>query len=168
VTENIEKFVHMFGEGEGLLDPEWFERIQAFVENFTMFGLQLGLTPQEAGAAGGSWVYYLIPVLAGLSAMATSAFTFLRQRKTNPEQQQNAMMMGCMSFGMPLFSAFLALSFPVGIGIYWIISSLIAFVQTVALHAFMPPQRMLARVLVEETVQRRSRENSRKRIAEFK
>ena len=167
VTENIEQLAHMFGEGADLINPHWFEAIKEFTENFTMFGLQLGVTPQEAVSGGGSWVYYLVPVFVALSQLSVSAFTFLRQRKTNPEQNQNAMMMGCMTFGMPLFTAWIALTFPVGAGVYWIISSLVAFVQTVALTYLIPPQKMLARVLVEETVQRRSRENSKKKIAEY-
>jgi YidC/Oxa1 family membrane protein insertase len=97
--------------------------------------------------------------------MGTSLFTFLRTRKQNPEQKQNAAMMGCMTFGMPLFSAYIAFQFPVGIGIYWIVSSLVAFLQTVALNYTHPPQKMLAKVLVEETITRRSRENSRRRVA---
>ena len=160
VVEKIDQFKDLFGTGNGLIEPKYFDAIRTFADQFKLFGLNLGLTPKE----GGSWVYYTIPILAGLAGMATSLFTFLRQRKVNPDQNQNAMMTGCMTFGMPLFSAYLALSFPVGIGIYWIVSSLVAFLQTVVLNYTHPPQKMLARVLVDETIQRRSRENSRKNI----
>ena len=163
IAENIQQFAHLFGEGAEYIPMYWYDRIVEFAEGFTMFGLQLGLTPGE----GSSWVYYLVPVFSGIAAMATSLFTFFRQRHLNPQQQQNPMMMGCMTLGMPLFSAIWALWFPVGVGIFWTASGLIAFIQTVALHYAMPPQKMLARVLVEETVTRRSRENSRKKIAEM-
>ena len=158
IVENIDKFKDVFVNGA----QGWYAVIQEFAEKFTFFGLKLGLTPKEGGG-----IYYLIPILSGLASMATSLYTFFRQRKTNPEQKQNAMMMGCMTFGMPIFSAVLALSFPVGIGIYWTISSLVAFVQIFVLNHTHPPQKMLAKVLVDETIERRSRENSRKKIAEL-
>jgi len=157
IIEHIEKFKEVIGEGS--FTQAWYDQIVSFVDQFRFLGLNLGATPQE-----GKGIYYIVPVLAGVAAMATSAYTFLRTRKHNPEQQQNAMMMGCMSFGMPLFSAYLALSFPTGIGIYWTVSSLVAFIQMAVLNWTHPPQRMLARVLVEETIVRRSRENSRKKV----
>jgi len=192
ITENIGYFRHLFGEGYAyicdgcaqLIDycaqladyctgayesfaliPEyWFYRIEEFAEGFSMFGLQMGLQPGE----GGSWLYWLVPVFAGIAALLTSLFTFFRQRDLNPQTaNQGKLMTGCMTFVMPLFSAVWAVWFPVGVGLFWIVSGLIAFVQTVALHYAMPPQKMLARVLVEETVDRRSRENSKKKIAEL-
>jgi len=164
IAENIEKFKVLFGEGK--LDMLEFDKIHDFAANFRFMGLQLGLTPKEAYAANGNWVYYLIPILAGVTSMVTSVYTTLRQRKTNPEQQQNMVMMAVMSLGMPIFSAVLSLSFPVGIGVYWIVSSLVAFLQIVVLNYTHPPQKMLARSMVDETIERRSRENSRKKVAE--
>jgi len=160
IAENVEKFKHLFGPDE--LDTAQYDRIFSFAANFKFMGLQLGLTPKEGGG-----IYYLIPILAGVTSMATSVYTFLRQRKTNPEQKQNFVMMALMSLGMPIFSAVLSLSFPVGIGIYWIVSSVAALVQLVVLSYTHPPQKMLARSMVDETIERRSRENSRKRLAEL-
>ena len=161
ITENIDKFKGLFGEGK--LDMLQFDKIAAFAQNFKFGPWQLGVTPKE----GGTWVYYLIPVLVGVSSMVTSVYTTLRQRKTNPGQQQNAVMMMVMSLGMPLMSVMFSLSFPIGIGIYWIVSSLAGLVQIVVLSYTHPPQRMLARSMVDETIERRSRENSRKRVAEI-
>jgi YidC/Oxa1 family membrane protein insertase len=164
ITENIEAFVHMFGSGDGYIPMYWLERIREFAEGFTMFGLQLGRTPSEAGV----WYYYLVPVLAGMATLLTSLFQFFRQRESNPQMQgQNPMMIGCMTLGMPLMSGVWALWFPVGVGLFWVASGLIAFIQTVALHYIMPPPKMLARVLVDETVTRRSRENSKKKVTEL-
>ena len=160
IIEHIEKFKGFVGEGG--FTQLWFDKIVGFVDQFRFLGLNLGATPRE-----GKGLYYLIPVLAGVTAMASSVYTFFRTRKQNPEQQQNALMMGCMSFGMPLFSAYLALSFPTGIGIYWTVSSLVAFIQMALLNVTHPPKKMLARVLVEETIVRRSRENSRKKVYEM-
>ena len=157
-----DEFAELFGPDK--LDMSIFDGISRFVAEHFRFGpWQLGLTPKE----GGTFIYYLIPVLAGVTSMATSVYTMLRQRKTNPEQPQNFVMMALMSLGMPIFSAVLSLSFPVGVGIYWIVSSLAAFVQIVVLNYTHPPQKMLARSMIDETIERRSRENSRKKVAEI-
>jgi len=165
IAENIEYFAYMFDYGEALYGyGHYLARIEEFARGFTLFGFQLGLTPNEAGFG----VYYWIPALTAITAMLTAGFTFWRQRKTGQQPPgQNALMMGCTTFGMPLFTAWIALSFPVGVGFFWIMSSLVAFVQVVALTYLLPPQKMLARVLVDETVVRRSRENSKKKITDL-
>jgi len=145
------------------IPADLFRQISDFASGpFRFLGLELGKIPKE----GGTWVYFLIPVLVGVTSMATSLYTMIRQRKTNPEQKQGAAMMGVMSLGMPLMSVWFSLSFPVGIGIYWIVSSLAALVQIVVLGFTHPPQKMLAKSMVDETIERRSRENSRKRVNE--
>jgi YidC/Oxa1 family membrane protein insertase len=144
----------------GSLQQAVLDSIHVFADRFTMFGMNLGATPKE----GGRWYYYLIPVMAGVASMSTSLVSYVRSRKQNPEQSKNPMM-GCMTFGMPLFSVFLSLSFPVGIGIYWIVSSLAMFLQMLVLNRTHSPRKMLAKVMIEETVTRRSRENSRKALA---
>jgi len=161
ITENIDQFRHLFGEG-GLSMAE-FDTIRAFADNFKFMGFNLGVTPRE----GGTFIYFLIPVLVGVSSMVTSVYTMLRQGHTNPAQQQSKGMMMVMSLGMPIMSVMFSLSFPVGIGIYWIISSLAGLVQIVVLSYTHPPQKMLAKSMVDETIERRSRENSRKKIAEI-
>jgi YidC/Oxa1 family membrane protein insertase len=158
IIQHLDKF-----KVNGAFTAQWHEKIAGFVDQFKFLGLNLGATPKE----GGSVIYYAIPVLAGAAAMATSLYTYFHTRKQNPQQQQNAAMMGCTTFGMPLFSAYLALSFPVGIGIYWVISSLLQFIQMAVLNLTHPPQKMLAKVLVDETIERRSREMSRKKTYEL-
>ncbi|MDR0531216.1 MAG: YidC/Oxa1 family membrane protein insertase [Oscillospiraceae bacterium] len=158
VIQHIKEF-HL----SGAFTQEFMDKIVGFVHQFSMnfgaFSLELGLTPQE-----GKKFYYLIPVLAGVSAMGTSIYSFFHTRKMNPEQKQNVAMLGCMTLGMPLFSAWLAFSYPVGIGLYWIISSLAALIQMAVLNVTHPPQKMLAKVMVDETIERRSREESKKRV----
>ncbi len=167
IIQHFDQFKSLFGTGKGKIDIKWYDTIHDFAVNFKFLGLDLGTTPREGFLATDNWAYYLIPVMAGVASMATSLYTFMRQRKTNPAQQQNFIMMMMMTLGMPIFSAVLAMSFPVGIGYYWIVSSLVAFIQILVLGYTHPPQKMLAKSMVEETIERRSRENSRKMIAEL-
>ena len=107
----------------------------------------------------------IIPILAGVSALLTSLFMYLKQRKTNPEMAKNPTM-GCMTFMSPVISVVFAITLPAGIGCYWIISNILSFIQTVALAAALKPEKVIAAQMIDETVERRSREESiKKRIA---
>jgi len=131
---------------------------------FNFFGLfSLGDVPMEDGAA--NKLIWIIPVLSFLSSFGTGIYSQIHQKKTNPTAKQNAAMMGCMSFGMPLMSLFFVVRFPVGIGIYWIASSVFGFLSTVLIGHFYSPAKMIARIMVDETVERRSREEVIKRAA---
>ena len=75
------------------------------------------------------------------------------------------MMMGCMTLGMPLFSLYFVVNYPAGIGIYWIASSIFGFLSTVIIGQVYNPNKMIARIMVDETIERRSKEEVIKRAA---
>ncbi len=107
----------------------------------------------------------IIPILAGVSALLTSLFMYMKQRKQNPEMAKNPTM-GCMTFMSPVISVVFAITLPAGIGCYWIISNILSFIQTVALAAALKPEKIIAAQMIDETVERRSREESvKKRVA---
>lgn len=148
-------------ELSGVVSPEVFDKISNF--NFEFLGLSLGQVPSIKQFS----VLWLVPILSFLSQFATSIFMFLRQKETNPEMAKNPSM-GCMTFGMPLFSLYFTFQFPIGIGVYWIASSVIAFVQTVVLNSVFSPKRTTTKLLIEETIERRSKEENLKKVAEIK
>ena len=76
--------------------------------------------------------------------------------------------MGCMMFGMPLLSLYFVVNYPAGIGIYWIASSIFGFLSTIVVGHFCNPKKMIARDMIDETVERRSKENSLKLVAKNK
>lgn len=107
----------------------------------------------------------IIPILAGVSALLTSLFMYMKQRKQNPEMAKNPTM-GCMTFMSPVISVVFAITLPAGIGCYWIISNILSFIQTVALAPALKPEKIIANQMIDETVERRSREESvKKRVA---
>lgn len=128
--------------------------------DFTFLGVNMAATP-DFKVFNTLW---LIPVLSGVTSLMTSALSYFRQRKTNPEMAKNPTM-GCMSFGMPLFSVYIAFQFPAGIGIYWTMSNLFMFFQTLVIGHTHSPQKVLAKVMVEETIEHRSMENNLKLVA---
>ena len=107
-------------------------------------------------------ILWVIPVLAFLTAMLSSVFMYFKQRKQNPEMAKNPTM-GCMTFMSPVMSLVFTFMFPAGVGVYWIISNIFAFVQQVFLTYFYSPKKVIAQQMVDETVVRRSKENNTKR-----
>lgn len=136
--------------------------LQNFVDRFRIFGVDLTAMPNEFKTIGAAIL--LIPVFAFISSMLTSLFMMQKQKKTNPEMAKNPTM-GCMTFMSPVISGFFAYSLPAGVGFYWIISNILSFIQTVALAIFIKPENIIASQMIDETVERRSREESIKKRA---
>ena len=151
-------------ENGELVTGDIIEEIQTFVANFKIFGIDLTQTPKDFKTAGA--ILIMIPVLAGVTAMLSAVYTFLKQRKTNPEMSKNPMM-GCMTFMAPAMSVFFAWSLPAGIGFYWIISNILSFIQMVALALIFKPEDIIAAQMIDETVERRSREQSVKQTKQL-
>ena len=151
------------------LSAEIIDKLRGF--DYTMFGIPLAETPSVAtlshigSASKQELILLLVPLFSGLSAMASGIYTWIRQKQTNPEMAKNPMM-GCTAFGMPLFSLVIAFQFPAGAGIYWIMSNIIAFAQMILLNYTHSPKKIIAKMMVEETVNRRSKEENMKRVAQ--
>lgn len=129
-----------------------FNKIHDF--DFEIMGLPLGMSPNQEGA---SKTLLIVPIAAFVFALLTAVYTFIRQRKTSPEMAKNPAT-GCMLLFMPFMSLWLAYSFPVGIGIYWALNSLLSFIQMLILNFTHSPQKVLAKVMIDETITRRSKE----------
>ncbi len=127
-------------------------------DNFLIGSIDLTDEP-EVKVLNALW---LIPVLAFLTAMASSVFMYMKQRKQNPEMAKNPTM-GCMTFMSPVMSLVFTFMFPAGIGVYWIISNIFSFVQQIVLTYLYSPKKVIAQQMVDETVVRRSKENNTKR-----
>ncbi|MEG1437139.1 MAG: YidC/Oxa1 family membrane protein insertase, partial [Oscillospiraceae bacterium] len=138
-----------------------FEEMRNF--DFEIFGMPLGASPNDPGA---SKMLIIVPLLSFAFAMLTSVYSYMRQRKTNPEMTKNPMM-GCTFIFMPFMSLWLAYSFPVGIGLYWALNSLLSFLQMLVLNHTHSPQKVLAKIMVQETQVRRSKEESVKINTEY-
>ena len=141
----------------GIIDEEQITELLDFKERFTVFGLDLSLTPnpKEPG------LIWIIPILAFATAMASSLYMYARQRKQNPTMAKNPTM-GCMTFMSPMMSLWFTFMFPAGVGFYWIISNILSFIQQVILTNVYSPKKVLAQQMVDETVVRRSKENNTK------
>ena len=158
----LNKFSENKNKIADILNADQIEALENFKDNFNIFGIDLSLTPDRSDLS----ILWIIPILAFLTAMASSIFMYIRQRKQNPDMAKNPAM-GCMTFMSPLMSLAFTFMFPAGVGVYWIISNIFAFIQQVALAALYSPKKVIAQQMVDETVVRRSKENNTKRRVEI-
>ena len=118
------------------------DTVRDFSERFTVFGANLGKTPDSSPE---TWtkeaiILFCIPFLAGIAQLLVSIYTQIHQKKTNPNMQGG----GCMAvmfYVMPVISVYFAFQLPAGVGFYWIWSSLFSFVITYALNLYFTPER---------------------------
>lgn len=141
---------------------ETVDKINNFIENFQLFGVDLSRTPDTKMGWDMLW---LIPILTGVTSFAMALYTWLRQRKTNPEMANNPSM-GCMSLMSPALSIFFSFKFPASVGVYIILSSALSFVQMIITNKVFTPKKMLAKAMVDETINRRAREEIFKNVAD--
>ncbi len=135
-------------------------QVQSFIDadRFTFLGLELGVVPQFKVFNR----YWLIPILSGLTSLFNAIITQAQQKKANPSM--NTPGAGCTMIFMPLTSLYFTFLFPCGIGVYWIVSNIFATIQSLVMRKIFSPQKNISRHMINETIERRSREASVKRI----
>ncbi len=131
-------------------------------KKFEFFGLQLGVKPEFKVFNK----YWIVPILSGITSFAQSFIMQAQQKKTNPAMANNPAG-GCMTYFMPITSVIFTFMFPCGIGIYWIVSNIYSAVQSYVMKKVNGPQAQIAKLMVSETIERRSRENSIKQTADY-
>ncbi|MBP3696789.1 MAG: YidC/Oxa1 family membrane protein insertase [Clostridia bacterium] len=160
IMENIGKLRELFEMGK--LEGVKAASLDAIGNvDFKIFGVSLGVKPTDDGVT--KWVW-LVPVLSFLSSILSSVYSMIKQKQQNPSAGSGPMM-GCMMFGMPLLSLIFVINYPIGIGVYWIASSLFGFISTVIVGYFYSPKKTLAKLMIDETIERRSKEENQKLVS---
>ncbi len=138
------------------------EAILSLKNQFIFGNLDLTGTPKWTEPSA----LWLIPGIVLLLGLITSFIMFKKQKQNNPEMASNPTM-GCMTFFSPLMSVVFTFMFPASVGVYWILSSFFSLIQIVVLNKLYSPQKVIAQLMIDETVERRSREASIKKLKEF-
>ena len=133
--------------------------IEAFRSGLYIGGLDMTAIPTWKGG-----IIVLVPILSFITAFASSLVSMRIQKKNNPAMAQQGSQMMLMMLMMPFFSLFIAFQVPAAVGFYWIISNLVAVVQQLFIAKAFPPKKSQARLMVENTIERRSREENIKKI----
>ena len=146
------------------IPTEVVTQINEFIENFKFLGIDLSRTPDTKMGLDMLW---LIPILTGVASLAVGLYTWIRQKKTNPEMAKNPSM-GCMTFMSPAMSVYFSFLFPASVGVYIIMSTLFSMIQMVIMNKVYSPKKVLAKTMVDETINRRAKEKMLKKIANNK
>ena len=111
------------------------------IEHFdlTFFGVNLIIKPNQWQQYG--WWLLLIPVITGVLQFIQAKFTPSmapkpspkKDEKSNQDDMQQAMQMQ-MQYFMPLLIGYFALSFPVGLSLYWNTFTIFAIIQQVLIN----------------------------------
>ena len=160
----IEHFDTLVNEGKlNGVSNDVIARIDTFIENFQLFGIDLSRTPDTGMPI--TDLLWLIPIFTGITSLMMGVYTWMRQKKTNPEMANNPSM-GCMSLMTPAMSVWFSFMFPASVGVYIIISSLLSFIQMLITNKIYSPKKLLAKAMIDETINRRAREKILKNVAD--
>lgn len=147
--------VDQFGQ---YFTPDKVKAIEVYREGFNVFGIDLTQIPTWKGG-----VIVLVPIFSFLTSLASTLCSTLIQKKNNPAMQQQSSML-IMMLMMPFFSLYIAFQVTAGVGVYWIISNVVAILQQLFIAKFYPPRKSQAKLMIENTIERRSREDTIKKI----
>lgn len=148
----VENFPKMFTEAR-------CAEISAYREGMNLFGLDMTAVPHWKDG-----IIVIIPILCLVTSLGSSLISTLIQKKNNPaaSQQMGSMMM--MMLMMPFFSFYISFKVTAAVGFYWIISNLVAILQQIYIAKQYPPRKTQAKLMIENTIERRSREENIKKI----
>ncbi|MBR3290335.1 MAG: membrane protein insertase YidC [Clostridia bacterium] len=145
---------------------DYLDRMRETKKEFTVFGYSLLKNPGEGGFAAISPLW-LLPIIAALSQLAMTMQTMkYTQRGGSAEAAQQQGCSKVMMYGMPLFSLVIGFTFPGGVSIYWICSSIIGFLQTMILYKIYDPAKAREQAEIEYQERRRRKAEDKKRLAE--
>lgn len=138
--------------------------IEVYRSGMNLFGLDMTAVPHWKTVNGTFNTLVIIPILCLLTSLASSVVSTLIQKKTNPAAAQQGSQMMMMMLIMPFVSFYISFQVTAAVGFYWIISNLVAIAQQIYIAFRFPPRRAQARNMVENTIERRSREENIKKI----
>ena len=157
--QNLKPFLTMFSGDE-------LARLQSFNHGFMFLGLNLLDTPCDPGNIFGTLFrsnLWIIPILCLISYILTQYFTFKLQPSAMQQQQQ-----GCMKYMfymMAFVSAWFACTVPAAVGFYWIISSLLGFLQSLAMNIWYGPDDLNAQTEARRIALREQEEAAMQPVA---
>ena len=131
-----------FKNVEGFMTAEEF----AEMPNLNVFGaFDLSITPQQCMNLDSiktlsGWLVLLVPVITFVAYFLSMKLT--RKFMYQPMNDANQAQMGCsnkvMDLVMPLFSVFLAFTYPAALGLYWVFKCLLGILKQFILSKAMP------------------------------
>lgn len=122
-------------------NPEAFASIPGFAEQVGSFNMNMVLVGDLGVNPTWTWPTLIIPILAGVSQLLVMIYSQYQQKKLNPAMQSMGAM-NIMLYTMPIVSVFIARSFPMAVGFYWICQSVFSFFQQMILTKVFTPEKV--------------------------
>lgn len=110
--------------------------------DMTFLGIDLSAVPTLAFN-----MLLLIPLLSGLTSFLISIQS-MKQTETTGGEGGNSMK--TMMYIMPLFSLFFCFQVPAGVGLYWVISNVFSYFQSLYLNKRFNPKEMAEKIKAEQ------------------
>ena len=182
---NMDKVVDLLYK---LTDKQWAERAEAFpaisdvataagetaiaaINGMQQFlGMNIAYTPfnviKEFMRSGSdvsivtAFIAIMIPVLSGLTQWYSTKLMTAAQPQASDEENPSAAMMKSMNIYMPLMSVVFCFSFPLGIGLYWVMSSVTQVIQQIGVNAYL--KKVDIDELIEKNVEKANKKRARK------
>ena len=118
-------------------------------------GINMGSSPSEiiktsmaVGKYGLVVLAVLIPVLSAVTQWINTKLVPQNNQKPTGDERTDSMQqsMKTMNIFMPLFSAFLCLTLPSGMGLYWIAGSVVRSIQQIAINKYIDKMDLEAEI----------------------
>ena len=144
--------------------PDMFTADKITAINNFRDGLYIGNLDMTAIPHWKDGIIVIVPIMSFITSLGSTIISSMISKKNNPAAAQQMRQMMIMMLMMPIFSLVIAFQVPAAVGFYWIISNLIAILQQLFIAKFFPPRKSQAKIMVENTIERRSREENIKKI----
>lgn len=155
ILRSVKENPELFGDY-----PELVESVNSFQN--TLFGADLGVIPSFKPEVWdkAAIVLFIIPILSGIFQIIMSVYSQIRQKSMSGGESNPAMgSMSLMLYIMPIFSVWMAFTFPAAIGFYWAMSSMFGLIQQIVLNKVYTPE-YVGKLLEKD---RAKRKNSKKK-----
>lgn len=127
--------------------------------DYTFFGIKLESFPKWNGFSSDS-LLVIVPILSFVMQLLTTFVMQHFQKKNNPSASEAMGGMKVMLYVMPVFSLIITFNFPVGLGIYWVMSSVVGLGQTVFLNMVYTPEHVEELIKKEDEKKKKSGKKS--------
>lgn len=126
---------------------------------YSFFGIDLSISPAE-----GVKIAILIPILSALAQLLSMKISMANQQKTGNGTADSMMSsMKVMSYSMCFVSAFFCYTFPAGLGLYWVISSLVQCAIQVFLNKYF--EKMDVDTIIKQNMEKVNKQRAKQGLA---
>lgn len=122
-------------------------KLDMFSQGFNFLGLNLLKSAKGSSFADFLWT---IPVLSLVTQLGTQIYMQRHNKAMTGQQQQGCMMV--MMYAMPLLGVYWSYQMPAAVGVYWVISGVLQFVQTLIMNKFFSANHMTAKIEAQRAV----------------